>query len=136
MSNDKDSNIGQGFVLGGVGGGILKPTTVIGEGVIVAGELHLVGDTVIDGEVHGNIASSGRLVLGPKSRVMGNINGVEVQIAGVLQGDVAVTGGIALTGRAVVRGNLSTPVFSVAEGVKFEGRIDMPKSKVETQAVA
>jgi cytoskeletal protein CcmA (bactofilin family) len=64
---------------------------IINEGTIIKGDITANGDIRIDGELVGNIDAKGRLVIGPKGKVEGEINCSNIEISGYIKGKVTVS---------------------------------------------
>src|SRR5436190_21896005 len=60
----------------------------ISSGVSITGDVKFSSDWVIDGEVEGNITSSGKLGIGTKATVVGDIRAGLVTVQGVGEGYV------------------------------------------------
>jgi cytoskeletal protein CcmA (bactofilin family) len=102
-------------------GGLAAPV-LLAEGTEFAGLLALDGPARIDGRLRGEVIGSGPLFIGPRASVEARVETDELVVAGVLAGDVRASRRIALAGTARVRGELSTPSLSLAEGALLEGR--------------
>jgi cytoskeletal protein CcmA (bactofilin family) len=95
---------------------------LLAEGTEFAGLLALDGPARIDGQLRGEVIGSGPLFIGPRASVEARVETDELVVAGVLAGEVRASRRIALAGTARVRGELSTPSLSLAEGAVLEGR--------------
>jgi cytoskeletal protein CcmA (bactofilin family) len=95
---------------------------LLAEGTEFTGLLALAGPARIDGRLRGEVIGAGPLVIGPRARVEARVETDELVVAGLLVGDVQASRRIALAGTARVRGELSTPSLSLAEGAVLEGR--------------
>jgi cytoskeletal protein CcmA (bactofilin family) len=95
---------------------------LLAEGTEFAGLLALDGPARIDGQLRGEVIGSGPLFIGPRASVEARIETDELVVAGMLAGEVRASRRIALAGTARVRGELSTPSLSLAEGALLEGR--------------
>ncbi len=91
----------------------------------ITGTIVTPNDIRVDGTINGNVKTSGRLVLGQKARIIGNVECREVDCFGYLEGDVQCSGLVALKERAVVKGTITTKQFSVEAGVQFNGSCTM-----------
>ncbi|MEM9883764.1 MAG: polymer-forming cytoskeletal protein [Planctomycetota bacterium] len=99
------------------------PTTVLGAGSGVEGDLNLAGDARIKGSVSGAVRVRGALELGPDAVVGGDVSAEALVVAGRVEGDVAVSGATELRPTAVVAGTLRTGHLVVAPGAVFAGRV-------------
>jgi hypothetical protein len=66
----------------------MSPGSVIGRGAVVRGNVRGEGSLEILGRVEGDVNVTGDVVLGESAVVSGNITGVELSIAGTVQGDL------------------------------------------------
>lgn len=87
----------------------------------IKGDISTHGILRIDGAVEGNITVEGRLILGPKAEVQGNIIVDSLEIEGQLKGDCQVKGTLALKENAVVNGNITYGNISIDLGAQFTG---------------
>jgi len=94
---------------------------LLAEGTEFTGLLALDGPARIDGQLRGEVIGPGPLWIGPRANVEARVETDELVVAGVLAGDVLASRRIALDGTARVRGELSTPSLSLAEGALLEG---------------
>ena len=95
--------------------------TIVGEGSFISGNINSVGFTKIDGDVKGNIASKGRVVISQNARVQGNVRGTSVVVGGVINGDIIAPMGVQLSASAVVLGAIVTRHLIMEDGVLFSG---------------
>ncbi len=95
---------------------------LLAEGTEFTGLLALDGPARIDGQLRGEVIGSGPLFIGPRASVEARVETDELVVAGMLAGEVRASRRIALCGTARVRGELSTPSLSLAEGALLEGR--------------
>ena len=104
------------------------PSTVVNllcEGTMVEGDIKTKNDIRIDGAVKGRIITSSRLVLGNSANIEGNIECVNVDVMGTVNGDILGTGTVALKVPAKVKGNIVAGVISIEPGVVFDGTCQM-----------
>ena len=95
---------------------------LLAEGSEFTGLLALDGPARVDGQLRGEVIGPGPLWIGPRANLEARIETDELVVSGVLAGDVRASRRIALEGTARVRGELSTPSLSLAEGALLEGR--------------
>jgi cytoskeletal protein CcmA (bactofilin family) len=77
----------------------------------------------IDGCIKGEVECEKTVLVGEGARVFASIAADEVQIAGLVEGDIAARRKITLQRTAVVSGDLTTPGIVIEEGAKLKGRI-------------
>jgi cytoskeletal protein CcmA (bactofilin family) len=93
----------------------------VSSGVSIKGEVTFGSELVIDGEVEGNITSTGRLIVGTHATVVGNIQVGFVTIQGVVEGDIVATERCALEAGAKLQGDVESPRLAVDENASFIG---------------
>lgn len=96
--------------------------TFIGAGSSVTGDLKIAGFMRIDGDVDGNLDISGRVIIGEKARVRGNVNAQTAIIGGVVEGDIVASDGVQLFATATVLGDVITRHLKVAENCLLQGQ--------------
>jgi cytoskeletal protein CcmA (bactofilin family) len=77
----------------------------------------------VDGRITGEVYCEKTVLVGEGARIAASITADEVQIAGVVEGDIAARRKITLARTAVVVGDLTTPGIVIEEGAKLKGRI-------------
>jgi cytoskeletal protein CcmA (bactofilin family) len=100
-------------------------TALIGKGCEFEGKLVFEGIVRIDGSFQGEIFTRDTLVLGPDSKVKGQIEADSVVVAGYLEGDISASTRVEIRPTGYVKGSVSSPVFKIEEGGIFEGRTKM-----------
>ena len=102
--------------------------THIGRSTVFNGELSTDEDLTIDGALKGDVqVREATLTISEKAQVEADIHGVRVFVHGSLRGSITATVRIELGPGARVEGNLSADQVVIADGAKFDGRIDMAK---------
>jgi len=91
----------------------------IGIGTLLQGALSGKGSYHIQGEVVGDGDIEGVVVLAAGAYWKGDVTADYIKIAGKVEGNVVAHSKIDLTPTAVVTGNLSGPVVTIAEGALY-----------------
>jgi len=99
------------------------PTTLIGEGCRVQGELSGKGDFVICGEVEGDCNLDGTVTLAPGGRWIGVLQARNVVLAGQIEGEVIARGRLEIAPSARIKGTVTGEAIAVAEGAVVDGAI-------------
>lgn len=94
-------------------------------GTEIKGDIKSNGDLRVDGKVQGTITLQGKLVVGKKGTVEGEINCTNVTVAGLLKGKINVSELTALAASARIEGDLVTTKLSVEPGAEFNGTCSM-----------
>jgi cytoskeletal protein CcmA (bactofilin family) len=98
--------------------------TVVDAGASFEGLITFRGAARIEGQVTGRVVADGCLVIGPRGRVKATIDVDELVVAGELEGDVTARARVGLLATSRVSGTLRAPTFALAEGCRFDGRMD------------
>jgi cytoskeletal protein CcmA (bactofilin family) len=105
--------------------------THIGPSVVIDGEFISDEDLTIDGTLKGSVQiHEATLTIGDPARVEADIHGSRVIVHGTVRGSITASARIELGPGARVRGNLSADQVVIADGARFDGRIDMGRRTV------
>ena len=94
----------------------------ISSGVSITGDVKFSSELVIDGEVEGNITSSGKLTIGTNATVIGDIRAGFVTIQGAVEGNVLAAERCALRAGASLQGDIESPRLAMDENASLVGR--------------
>lgn len=97
----------------------------ISAGTIIKGEITSPYDIRIDGTFEGKVQTKGRVVVGEKANVLGDIICDNIDLWGKVDGNVYVKDTLALKEGCVVNGNLHIKRLSVELGSTFNGNCRM-----------
>ena len=95
--------------------------TMLGPGAFVSGDLKLEGFTRVDGDIYGNIETTGKLIIGENARIRGSVTAKSVIVIGIVEGDILAPEGIHLFSSAVVLGDVNSRKIKADEKVIIEG---------------
>jgi cytoskeletal protein CcmA (bactofilin family) len=101
----------------------VAPSTSVDASSVLEGRLRCKQTLRIDGRVEGEIDCEKAVIVGEAARILASIEAEEVQISGVVEGNIAARRKITLERTAVVIGDLTTPGIVIEEGAKLKGRI-------------
>ncbi|MDA0993031.1 MAG: polymer-forming cytoskeletal protein [Proteobacteria bacterium] len=105
-----------------------KNVSVIGPTLVFRGELSADEDLVIEGTIEGTIAHHKKnLTIGTKGKVSANIHASSVLVEGQLDGDINSDGLVSLAKGSIVNGNIYCARLVMADGARFNGKIEMVK---------
>jgi len=99
--------------------------TLIGNSVIIRGEITSEENLQIEGVVDGSVESSSDVMVGTEGRVNATIRAVNITIHGRVIGDCIASNKLELAPSALLQGNIRSPKVSIAEKALFKGSIDM-----------
>lgn len=131
MSMFKKSNA-NGQNTDGQAGTSHRQINIIGQGTIVEGTIETDENIRIGGTVHGEVNSSGRVVIAESGRIEGDVNAQSADVAGQVQGEVRVDDRLLIRTSAVIMGNIQTEQLAVEEGGRFTGRCIMNGGDIES----
>ena len=97
----------------------------LGRGCIYEGKLTFEGRVRIDGSFTGEIFSNDTLEIGPDAEIEAEIDVATVIIAGRVTGNIIARGRCDLRAPGVVIGNITSPIVTMDEGVRFDGEMRM-----------
>jgi cytoskeletal protein CcmA (bactofilin family) len=107
---------------------------IISENTLIKGDVNATGDVRIDGELKGNIDAKGRLVIGPKGKLEGEINCTTIEISGYVKGKIIVSDLLTMKASARINGDIIAGKLSVEPGSIFTGTCSMGESKEKNEA--
>ncbi len=102
---------------------------IINSGTCIKGDVQSEGDLRIDGNVNGNIQVKSKLVLGPLSKVEGNIRAQNCDISGHIIGNVNITELLTVKASANIAGDINSSKLIIESGAEFNGKSTMGISK-------
>ena len=97
--------------------------TIIGPNTSLKGDIDTGGFTRIDGNIIGNVNTSGRVVIGERARMKSNVYGTVVTIGGVVCGNVIASESLSVLSTALVLGDIITRRIQADEGCVINGRV-------------
>jgi len=103
-------------------------------GTTIEGNVRSGGDFRIDGVVIGSLNVGGKVVIGEKGKVEGDIVCSHASISGTVQGDVVVQEVLSLSASARIQGNVRTQRLVVESGAVFNGSCTMGSVKAPDSA--
>ena len=95
----------------------------------IVGNIFSKADFRIDGEVEGNITTSGKVVVGANGKISGKLNCSNADISGNISGNIEVNETLSLMSDSYVQGEIITGKLSVEEGAQVDATISMKSSK-------
>jgi len=101
------------------------PHNTLAEGTVLTGEIKAEEDIRIDGIVEGTIDCNGKIVIGPKGTVKAQVNCVNAELMGKLQGSIRTTGALVLKSTAMYSGDAIVRSMEIEPGAIFNGSCTM-----------
>lgn len=99
--------------------------TFLGRDVVFKGILTLEGNVRVDGQLEGELHSTGTLTVGEHAIIKGNITAGVLITSGKIKGDVIASEKVMILNPGIVIGDIRTPAISIEAGAHFHGRSDM-----------
>lgn len=121
MFKDDKKNVSEGGISG---------SNRIVEGTKIVGEIVSQSDFRIDGEVEGNIQTSGRIVLGKTGVVRGRIIAANADVEGTVLGNIDIKNMLTLKATANIQGDVKTEKLTIEPGAIFNVTCQMGAEKV------
>lgn len=97
----------------------------LGASTSLKGDLTADADIRLDGELIGNIKCAGKLILGPKGKIQGEIHCENAVIEGKIEGLIKVKDHLHVKESARITGEISTQKLTVQSGAVFNVKCDM-----------
>lgn len=94
-------------------------------GTAVKGDITTDADFRLDGTVEGNVSCNGKIVIGPKGKVTGNIVSNNAEILGEVEGSVQVSAKLVLKSTAIIQGDIATQTLEIEPNARFNGACKM-----------
>lgn len=91
----------------------------------IKGDITTEIDFRLDGKVEGNVTCSGKLVIGPKGCVIGNITSTNAEIMGEVEGTLRISAKLVLKSSAIIKGEIQTQTIEIEPNARFNGTCTM-----------
>ena len=98
-------------------------------GTTIKGNIITETDFRLDGKVEGDISCNGKIVIGPKGSVIGNIISENAEILGEVDGSVKVSAKLILKSTAIIKGDIYTQSLEIEPNARFNGACSMCSEK-------
>ncbi len=106
-------------------------STVIGESILISGNLEGDEDLTIRGRVEGSVRLTRTLIVEASGIVKADVSVKDAVISGVVVGNVTASDSVQITAEGRMVGDLSAPRVIIVDGASFRGRVDMGDFEVE-----
>src|ERR1700719_2177513 len=102
---------------------------LLSRGVSITGSVKFSDQLLIDGEVKGDIKSTGTLTIGEHASIRGEVRSKSETVQGTVEGNIFATARCALQAGCTVRGDIEAPRLVVDENATFLGsaKVGTPK---------
>ena len=96
-------------------------------GCKIEGNITCKGDFRIDGILKGDITTEGKLVLGEKGVIEGNVKSIKIEVSGIIKGQLEVDDILVIKSGAEVEANVVAEKLIVEEDAFFSGKCIMKR---------
>jgi len=111
--------------------------TIIGPNTILTGDIEAGGFTRVDGGVRGDFKARGRVVIGERARMKGNVAGTNITVGGVIVGNVIADGHLVIHSTAIVIGDIISRRIQADDGCFINGKITVcPNDESWTKTIS
>jgi cytoskeletal protein CcmA (bactofilin family) len=110
--------------------------TVIGNDVVIKGEITVEKGLRVDGTIEGAVTTKGKVHVGKTGSLSAEVNGGSVTIEGKVKGNVTATDRVTLEATSNVSGDLNATKLVVNEGATFVGKVNVGPDAVKGAAAA
>lgn len=94
-------------------------------GTTVKGNIITETDFRLDGRIEGDVSCNGKIVVGPKGNVTGNIVSANAEILGEVEGSVRVSEKLILKTTAIIKGDIFAQTLEIEPNARFNGVCNM-----------
>ena len=98
---------------------------VLGQSLVVRGDLTADGGFRIDGTVEGNVEARAAIVVGESGLVRGDLRGTDIVVAGRVLGNVVCTGHLEILAKGRIEGDIDAKSVRIETGGVFRGTSHM-----------
>jgi cytoskeletal protein CcmA (bactofilin family) len=113
-----------------------EATTIIGESILINGNLNGDEDLTVRGRVEGTVTLTKTLVVEPTGVVKAEVQVKNLVISGAVVGNVTATESVEITKEGRMVGDIAAPRVIIVDGATFRGRIDMGEVDVDASRPA
>lgn len=110
--------------------------TVIGNDVVIKGEITVEKGLRVDGTIEGAVTTKGKVHVGKTGTLSAEVNGATVLIEGKVKGNISATDRVTLEATSQVHGDLTATRLIVTEGATFVGKVSVGPDAVKGGATA
>ena len=101
---------------------------IIAKTTQITGDFNSSGDIRIDGDLTGNIKTTGKVVVGKDGKIEGTLECENAHFEGFFKGEMKISGTLTLKNTATIEGSVVTEKLSVEPGANFNVSCTMKSS--------
>jgi cytoskeletal protein CcmA (bactofilin family) len=98
---------------------------VLAGGTAVSGTIVTESDFRLDGHIEGDINCKGKIVVGPKGSIKGNIISDQAEILGYVEGSLRIKEKLIFKSTSNIKGEIVTQTLEIEPGAHFNGTCAM-----------
>src|SRR4051812_39418498 len=110
--------------------------TVIGQDVIIKGEITVEKGLRVDGQIEGAVTTKGKVHVGKSGLLTAEVNGGSVTVEGKVKGNITASDRVTLEATSNVSGDLTATKLVVNEGASFSGKVHVGPDAVKGAAAS
>lgn len=96
--------------------------SILGQGSVFKGDLKINGFTRIDGDLDGNLETSGKVIVGANARIKGNITAKSVTVdGGIIKGNIVAPESVTIHSTSAIIGDIQTRRFNADDNIILNG---------------
>lgn len=99
--------------------------TVIGQGIVIEGDISSDEAVVVAGTVRGKLTVEGPVTIEPGAVVEADIGASSLSVGGLVTGNVSATERVDLLHGGRLVGDVKAARLTIADGAVFKGNVDM-----------
>ena len=99
--------------------------TMVGADATLEGSINLDGGLIVYGKIKGDVKTKGPVRIARTAEIVGNVAASDIQIGGIVKGNITVVDRIVLGNQSKVNGDMIYRRLYIEEGAKFSGRCDL-----------
>lgn len=109
---------------------------LIGEGLVMKGEVSGEGDFQVLGKFEGQLSLTGTVHVGEGAEVDANISALAIVIGGVVRGNLSASTRVEILPTGTLTGTLKSGSFAAAEGATVKGEVWVERTPRSTPSLA
>lgn len=109
----------------------IECSTVIGNDVVIKGEITVEKGLRVDGQIEGAVTTKGKVHVGKTGLLSAEINGGAVFVEGKVKGNITASERVTLEATSNISGDLCATKLIVIEGATFVGKVNVGPDAVK-----
>ncbi|MDR2127161.1 MAG: polymer-forming cytoskeletal protein [Prevotellaceae bacterium] len=102
------------------------------ENTKITGIIETTGDIRIDGTLDGSVVSTGRVVIGLKGKIKGDLHCACIDVSGKIKGNIIANDVLILKEKSVLVGEITVQKLIIESGATFNGLCKMPNNEPDS----